>query len=173
MPGYSFSNVRVKIIQRKLSKIFHLVPWIKHLSLLVCAWKCQLYTYIAINWTPMVPTLEVWHRTDCVVDTNRCFPWTRIASQALPIQVLECTLLKFKNLWNNRILLQLKNKDSKKKKKKIAYANVFTKVILVTVWVLSATNVGADLAAYFRPANATTYPPDKIWFEKKKNKERW
>lgn len=31
------------------------------------------------------------------------------------------------------------------------------------VFVLSATNTGSDLAAYFLPANATIYPPDTAW----------
>ena len=36
----------------------------------------------------------------------------------------------------------------------------FTKVKLVMMCVLSATNNGGDLAAYFLPAKATIYPPD-------------
>lgn len=36
---------------------------------------------------------------------------------------------------------------------------IFTKVKLVTMYVLFATKAGGDLAAYFRPANATMYPP--------------
>lgn len=34
-----------------------------------------------------------------------------------------------------------------------------TRVKLVTIYVLFATKAGGDLAAYFRPANATMYPP--------------
>jgi hypothetical protein len=35
----------------------------------------------------------------------------------------------------------------------------FTRVKLVMTLVVSATNIGRDLAAYFCPANATIYPP--------------
>lgn len=36
--------------------------------------------------------------------------------------------------------------------------DVLTRVKLVTIYVLFATKAGVDLAAYFRPANATIYP---------------
>jgi hypothetical protein len=38
-------------------------------------------------------------------------------------------------------------------------ASSLTRVKLVTLYVLFATKAGRDLAAYFRPANATIYPP--------------
>lgn len=152
-------EVGIQAVEGILPKVLYLIPWIENRKMLVCTRKSQLYPNAAIYRTPSIFTAWCFNGTVLFVETNESgVSWAFSTSISFPVQILQSTLLKLEYLQQSpfdiRYITQEKVINYKGYKQYI-----FTKVKLVTMYVLFATKAGGDLAAYLRPANATMYPP--------------
>lgn len=134
--------------------------------MLIRAWKRQLDPQATIYLSSLVLAVLRLNCT-CFIEARKfCISRTFRASVFLPEHVFKPALLELKNLEFTQDIWRWQNYERWKfsiRKWKLIWAYPITRVKLVTMWLLSATIIGIDLAAYFAPANATICPFEASW----------
>ena len=127
--------------------------------MLICARERQLYSDAAIHIASVTFAFRCSNGTVLLVEAHVATAGSLTFGTTIPFpeQVLKPALLKLEHL-KAQNLLDYQGCYSFEVKTNIGPRNL-TRVKLVMVYVLFATKARGDLAAYFRPAKATMYPP--------------
>lgn len=89
-------EIRIKPVERVLSKVFYFIPRVENRIMLISPRECQLYSKTTIYRAPLGFTLICFDCTVLIVEANKVgASRTCCATIPFPIQVLQPTLLEF------------------------------------------------------------------------------